>query len=133
MMTVSPRRTWKERAQRLKRDLYALMLAYKDQRVPWYARIFIISLLGYAFSPIDLIPDFVPVLGYLDDLVLLPLGILLAIKLIPPAVLEESRAQAQSLLSEAKPANWLGALAIALIWLSASILIVWLVVRWIWQ
>jgi uncharacterized membrane protein YkvA (DUF1232 family) len=111
--------------------LYALLLASKDQRVPWYARLFIICLLAYAFSPLDLIPDFVPVLGYLDDLVLLPLGILLAMKLIPPVVLQESRAQAEAHMREAKPTSWIGSLVIILVWLSASILIGWLVVRWI--
>jgi len=108
------------------------MLAYKDRRVPWYARIFIISLLGYAFSPLDLIPDFIPVLGYLDDLVLLPLGILLAIKLIPPAVLEESRAQAEARISQGKPTNWIGALIIVLIWLLCVGLVALLFFRWIW-
>ena len=132
-MTTKPRKTWRERARQLKRDLYALMLAYQDRRVPWYARIFLICLLGYAFSPLDLIPDFVPILGYLDDLILLPLGIVLAIKLIPPVVLQESRAQAEVLLGSEKPTNWGGAAAIVLIWLLCASLIGWLIVRWIWQ
>ncbi len=130
-MTIEPRRTWKERAWLLKRELYALLFAYKDRRVPWYARIFIICLLAYAFSPLDLIPDFVPVLGYLDDLVLLPLGILLAIKLIPPVVLQESRVQAEVRLRSEKPTNWVGAVAIMLIWLLCCTMIGWLIVRWI--
>ncbi len=132
-MTTKPRKTWRERARQLKRELYALMLAYKDRRMPWYARIFLICLLGYAFSPLDLIPDFVPILGYLDDLILLPLGIVLAIKLIPPIVLQESRAQAETLLAKEKPTNWGGAVAIVFIWLLCASLIGWLIVRWIWQ
>src|SRR3712207_6432956 len=86
---------WKQHARHLKREVYALYRAYKDPLVPWYARLFAAVVVGYAFSPIDLIPDFVPVLGYLDDLVLIPLGIALALKLIPPAVMAQSRAVAE--------------------------------------
>ncbi|HET8845923.1 MAG TPA: YkvA family protein [Ktedonobacteraceae bacterium] len=132
-MISSVRRRWKERAQQLKRELYALMLAYKDPRVPWYARLFLLCLLGYAFSPIDLIPDFVPVLGYLDDLILLPLGILLVIKLIPPIVLQESRAQADRQLQSGRPTNWMGAIVIVGIWLLSARFFGWLIIRWIWQ
>ena len=78
---------WRERARRLKRDTYALYLALKDPRVPWYARLLAGLVVAYAFSPIDLIPDFIPVLGYLDDLLIVPLGIVLTLRLIPPAVM----------------------------------------------
>jgi uncharacterized membrane protein YkvA (DUF1232 family) len=122
-MTTEPRKTWKERARQLKRELYALMLAYKDRRVPWYARLFVICLLGYAFSPLDLIPDFVPILGYLDDLIVLPLGVLLAIKLIPPVVLEESRVQAEVMVNHEKPTNWIGIVVIILIWTLCAVMI----------
>ncbi|HEY4383683.1 MAG TPA: DUF1232 domain-containing protein [Ktedonobacteraceae bacterium] len=132
-MTTTPQTTWKERVRHLKRELYVLLLAYKDRRVPWYARIFVLCLLAYAFSPFDLIPDFIPVLGLLDDLILLPAGILLAIKLIPPVVLQESRAQAEVLLAKEKPTNWGGAVAIVLIWLLCCSIIGWLIVRWIWK
>ena len=84
--------TWRRWARQLKIEVYALYLAYRDPRVPWYARLVAVCVVGYAFSPIDLIPDPIPVLGYLDDLVLVPLGILLAVRLIPPKVMREHRA-----------------------------------------
>ena len=80
---------------RLKREITALYLAYKDPRVPWTAKVFSAVVVGYALSPLDLIPDFIPVLGYLDDLILLPLGIWLALKMIPPEVLAECRQKAR--------------------------------------
>ena len=82
---------WKEKVKKLKQEIYTLYLAYKDPRVPWYAKIFIAIIVGYAISPIDLIPDFIPIIGYSDDLILLPLGILLSIKMIPKEVIEEYR------------------------------------------
>lgn len=112
---------WQQQAKRLKRELYALYLAYRDPRTPIYARIVAICVVGYAFSPIDLIPDFIPILGYLDDLLLLPLGIALAIRLIPPAVMAESRVKAQELLNQRKPANWVAAGVIVLIWLALAV------------
>ena len=81
---------WKIRAKGLKTEVYTLYLAYKDPRTPWYARIFAAVVVGYAFSPIDLIPDPIPILGYLDDLVLIPLGAYLAVKMIPAEVMAES-------------------------------------------
>lgn len=104
--------SWKHRARQLKTETYALTLAYRDPRTPWYARLFAALVVGYAFSPIDLIPDFIPVLGYLDDLVIVPLGVLLAVKMIPPAVLAESREQAQRALAEGKPVSRAAAVAI---------------------
>ncbi|KPV50506.1 hypothetical protein SE17_26560, partial [Kouleothrix aurantiaca] len=77
----------KLRARHLKAEIYALYLAYRDPRVPWYARVFVACVVGYALSPIDLIPDFVPVLGYLDDLIVLPLGLSIALRLIPAEVM----------------------------------------------
>jgi uncharacterized membrane protein YkvA (DUF1232 family) len=109
---------WKDRARRLKREVYALYLAYRDPRVPWYARAFAAVVVAYAFSPLDLIPDFIPVLGYLDDLILIPLGIALAIRLIPPDVLAESRAAA---LAAEKPVNRLAAAVIVAIWLLLAV------------
>jgi uncharacterized membrane protein YkvA (DUF1232 family) len=85
----------KQRARHLKAETFALYLAARDPRTPWYAKLLVAGIVAYAFSPIDLIPDFVPVLGYLDDLVLIPMGITLAIKLVPHSVLAECRAQAQ--------------------------------------
>jgi uncharacterized membrane protein YkvA (DUF1232 family) len=95
--------TWKQRARQLKRETYALYLACRDPRVPWFAKLFAGCIVAYAFSPIDLIPDFVPVVGYLDDLVIIPLGILAARKMIPPAVLAECRMQAQEILRRRSP------------------------------
>lgn len=118
---------WKNRARRLKREIYALYLAYKDPRVPWYARLFTACVIGYALSPLDLIPDFIPVLGLVDDLLLLPLGIYLALKMIPDSVLLESRAQADALLASGKPVNRVAAAIIISIWLLMALLLAWLV------
>jgi uncharacterized membrane protein YkvA (DUF1232 family) len=119
--------TWKQRARAIKRDTYALYLACRDPRVPWYARVLAACVVAYAFSPIDLIPDFIPVLGYLDDLVIVPLGIALVLKMIPPIVLSESRAQAA--VAQGKPTNWTAAIIIVAIWLLLALLALLLVVR----
>ncbi len=110
-------RNLKDRARAVRTDLYAIYLASKDPRTPWYAKALIVCVVAYAFSPIDLIPDFIPVLGYLDDLVLIPTGILLAVKLIPAAVLDESRRKAQEAMSRAKPKRWRSLFLIVAIWL----------------
>ena len=112
--------TWKRRARHLKRDTYALYLAYRDPRVPWHARLFAACVVGYAFSPIDLIPDFVPVIGYLDDLVLIPLGVMLALRMIPPAVWVECRATSEHAMRDGKPVNWVAAGMIVLVWLALA-------------
>ena len=118
---------WKQRARRLKGETYALYLAYRDPRVPWYAKVLAACVVAYAFSPIDLIPDFIPVLGYLDDLVLVPLGIALALKLIPADVMAECRARAAA--AEGKPTNWIAAAVIVAIWVGVAALAVALVLR----
>jgi len=110
-------KSWKEKAKQLKTDTYALYLAYKDPRIPWYAKVFIAIIVGYALSPIDLIPDFIPVLGYLDDLIIIPAGISLSLKMIPKEVLEECREKAKYELRNGKPKNWVAAVIIVLIWL----------------
>ena len=116
---------WKQRAKRIKIELYAVYLAYKDPRVKWYARIFAACVAGYAFSPIDLIPDPIPILGYLDDLVLVPLGVIIALKMIPPDVLAECREEARKTMHQGKPVNRTAAVVIIAIWiLSASLAIV---------
>lgn len=120
---------WKQRARRLKTELYALYLAYRDPRVPWYARLVAACVVGYAFSPIDLIPDPIPILGYLDDLILLPLGIALALRLIPPAVMAECREQARELMRERRPTNWVAAGVIVAIWLLLAAAAMLLVLR----
>jgi uncharacterized membrane protein YkvA (DUF1232 family) len=120
---------WKQRARQLKTEVYALYLAYKDPRVPWYARIFAACVVAYAFSPIDLIPDPIPVLGYLDDLILIPLGITLAVKMIPAPVLAECREKARAAMQGGKPVNWIAASVIIAIWLLLAVLAVILVLR----
>lgn len=103
-------------AQKLKEDIYTLYLASRDPRIPFAAKVIMVITVAYAFSPIDLIPDFIPVLGYLDDLLLLPLGIWLSIKLIPGQVLHEYRQQAKELIIKKKP-NYTVAAVIVLIWI----------------
>jgi uncharacterized membrane protein YkvA (DUF1232 family) len=120
---------WKQRARHLKREVYALYLACKDPRVPWYARVLALCVVGYAFSPIDLIPDFIPILGHVDDLILIPLGVAAVIKLIPSPVLSESRDKAQAVLSQQKSPNWIAAGVIVLIWLLLAAATVILVQR----
>jgi uncharacterized membrane protein YkvA (DUF1232 family) len=120
---------WKARARQLKAEVYALYLAYRDPRVPWYAKAVAVCIVGYALSPIDLIPDFVPVLGYLDDLVLIPLGIALALRLIPPAVMDECRARALAELADGKPVSRAAAAVVVAIWVGVAVLVVLLIVR----
>jgi uncharacterized membrane protein YkvA (DUF1232 family) len=116
--------TWKERARNLKRDVVAIALAVRDPRVPWYAKAVGACVVAYALSPIDLIPDFVPVIGYLDDLVLVPLGLLLMLRLIPPEILAEHRLAAASIVE--RPVSRVGAAAVIAIWgLCATLLAVW--------
>ena len=118
--------TWKQGARQLKTETYAIYLACKDPRVPWYARVFAGFVVAYAFSPIDLIPDVIPILGYLDDLVLVPLGIMLVLKMMPPAVLAECREKAEAAMAQGKPTSRLAALVIVGIWLLLGIFaVVW--------
>ena len=106
---------WRERARKLKQDVVAVALAMRDPRVPWYAKALGACVVAYALSPIDLIPDFIPVIGYLDDLVLVPLGLLLMLRLIPPEVLAEHRAAATSLAE--RPVSYAGAAGVIVVWL----------------
>jgi uncharacterized membrane protein YkvA (DUF1232 family) len=124
---------WKARAQQLQRETYALYLAYQDPRTPWYARLLAAVVVAYAFSPIDLIPDPIPVLGYLDDLVLVPLGIALALKMIPDQVLIDARAQAAETIEGSKPVSRAVAAVIVAIWLVTAGVIVALMVRALWR
>ena len=117
----------KQWARVVKRDVHALYFAGRDPRVPWYAKALAVCVAGYALSPIDLIPDFVPVLGYLDDLILVPLGILLVIKLIPPEIMAEHRALA--LAAQDRPVSRTAAVVIACVWLASAALVAWLCYR----
>jgi len=113
-------KTWllmlKTKIKKLKKEVGALYLAYKRPDVPIYAKLVSILVVGYALSPIDLIPDFIPVLGYLDDLILVPLGIAFAIKLIPKNIMDECRQQSENMFSQGKPKNWIFAGIIIFIW-----------------
>lgn len=116
----------KQRARHLKTETFALYLAARDPRTPWYAKLLVAAIVAYAFSPIDLIPDFVPVFGYLDDLILLPMGITLAIKLVPNSVLAECRARAQETTQNGRPVSQVAGAVIVVIWLVlAALCIVW--------
>ena len=109
--------SWKAKAKLLRTEIVALYLASKHPGTPWYAKVLAALIIGYALSPIDLIPDFIPVVGYLDDLIIIPAGIALLIKIIPRDVLEECRAKAQSDVLNRKSKNWVAGVIIFLIWL----------------
>jgi uncharacterized membrane protein YkvA (DUF1232 family) len=114
---VSEARTsvWRDRAYRLTRETYAVARAARHPRVPWYAKLLIVGIVAYALSPIDLIPDFLPIVGHLDDLVIVPAGIALAIRMIPPDVLDDCRAAASS--DDRSPRHRIvGALIVLVIW-----------------
>jgi uncharacterized membrane protein YkvA (DUF1232 family) len=113
-------RNW---ATAIKRDVHALYLASHDPRVPWHAKVLAACVAAYALSPIDLIPDFVPVLGHLDDLIIVPLGIILAVKLIPDHLMAEHRAAAAKAVG--KPTSKSGAVAITVIWIAAILVTSW--------
>jgi uncharacterized membrane protein YkvA (DUF1232 family) len=118
----------KNYAVTLKTETYALYIAARDPRVPWYARAFMGVVLAYALSPIDLIPDFIPVLGYLDDLIIVPLGITLALKMIPTQVMVEARKQAAESLKQGKPVSRVGAAIIIIVWLIILVVVIWFIV-----
>ena len=113
-------------ARAIRRDVVAVWIAARDPRVPWYAKALALAVAAYALSPIDLIPDFIPVLGYLDDLIIVPLGILLVIKLIPAELMAEFRAEAAR--REAAPRSTVAAVVIVLTWIAAAGLLLW----WLW-
>ena len=122
-----PYRATRAVARRLEVEVYALYLAYRDPRVPWYARAFAALVVGYAFSPIDLIPDPIPVLGYLDDLIIVPLGVALAIRMIPSLVLAECRQEARD--AKDRPVSRTAAVVVVATWIALAALAVWLVAR----
>ncbi len=114
----------KDRARIIRRDVHAIYLASRDPRVPWYVKALALLVAGYALSPVDLIPDFIPVLGYLDDVILIPLGILLVIRMIDPAVMAEHRELAAA---QDRPVSRAAAIIIACIWVASIALCGWLV------
>lgn len=111
-------------ARVMKRDVIALWVAARDPRTPPAAKIVAAVVAAYALSPVDLIPDFIPVLGYLDDAILVPLGILLAVRLIPAALFAEFRAEATKIAG--RPASPAGLIMIVMLWISASVALLWL-------
>ncbi len=121
-------RSWKTKSKQLRSEVYALYLASKHPRTPWYAKAFAVLIIGYALSPIDLIPDFIPIVGYMDDLIIVPVGISLLVKMIPKEILEECREQARSQSVGKKRGNWAAALIIVLIWL----LVIYIILRLLW-
>ncbi|MCF8888748.1 MULTISPECIES: YkvA family protein [Priestia] len=104
-------------AKKLKKQLFILYLAYKDERVSWYIKLFTACVVAYAFSPIDLIPDFIPVLGYIDDIIIVPLGIMLALKMLPASVIEDCTIKAEELIGNERPKNWVAGSIIIVVWL----------------
>ena len=119
--TMSRAKTW---ARALRRDAYAILLASRDPRVPWAVKFLALAVAGYALSPIDLIPDFIPVLGYLDDLIIVPLGIWLVIELIPEDVMHEYRAMASA--AAQRPVSKAAAIIIVALWISGAALLGWM-------
>jgi len=106
----------------LKKQVFILYFAYKDNRVPWYAKLFAACVVAYAFSPIDLIPDFIPILGYIDDVIIVPLGIMLALKMIPESVITDCEEKAEELMKKGKPKNWIVGSIIILVW---GLILIW--------
>ena len=118
-------------ARTIKQDVHAIYLASRDPRVPWQAKALAICVAAYALSPIDLIPDFIPVLGYLDDLIIVPLGVLLVVRMIPPEIMAEHRGAA--LLAQQKPQSIAAAVVIVAIWIAAAAFCAWLTYKWFWR
>jgi uncharacterized membrane protein YkvA (DUF1232 family) len=115
-------------AREIKRDVHALYLAARDPRVPWYAKAVALAVAAYALSPIDLIPDFIPVIGYLDDLIIVPLGIVLAVRLIPADILAEHRATAAD--AGKRPTNHAAAFVIVAIWIGLALVAIGVALRY---
>ncbi|MDQ0219591.1 DUF1232 domain-containing protein [Peribacillus cavernae] len=110
-------------ARELKRNIYTLYFAYRDKRAPWYAKVFTAFIVAYAFSPIDLIPDFIPILGYLDDIIIVPAGVWIALKLLPDEVIKNAKMKAEGKMGK-KPVNWVMGTLILTVWL---LLLAWLI------
>lgn len=126
------RPSWRERARSLRQEVYALGFALRDPRVPWYAKASAGLVVALAFSPIDIVPDFVPILGYLDDLVVIPVGIWFTLRLIPVDVMADCRLQAAARLETARPGGVWGAVIVAALWLILAAGSGWLAWSW-WQ
>ena len=113
-----------DRAKKLKTDIPAVFLALKDRRTPWYAKVIAATVVIYALSPIDLIPDFIPFLGYLDDIIILPALIAWCVKCVPSDVFDDCKARAEGLWGNGKPEKWYYAIPFVLIWVAVIVLII---------
>jgi uncharacterized membrane protein YkvA (DUF1232 family) len=120
----------KKWARHLKKETYALYFAYQDPRVPWYAKLLVIIVITHTFSPVDLIPDFIPILGYLDDLIITPLGLALALRMIPVEVMAEARIKAESEIIEGKNIGRFGLIFVISIWIIGLILVSFILIRY---
>jgi uncharacterized membrane protein YkvA (DUF1232 family) len=123
---IATLRRW---ATTLKRDALTVWLIARDRRTPWYAKALALGVAGYAFSPIDLIPDFVPVLGYLDDLIIVPLGLWLVVRLTPPELVAELRGEAEKRLASRQPVSRVAAAVIVAVWVAAAGLVGYLILK----
>jgi len=121
--------SWKRRARRLKAETHTLYLAYRHPRTPWYAKIFATLIVGYVFSPIDPIPDFIPVVGLLDELVVVPIGVIVARKMIPEDVFEECREKGREVAEGEKSVSRVAAVVVVAVWLLCVALAVFLALR----
>ena len=119
----------KDRAKRLKTDIPAVFLALKDKKTPWYAKAVGALVVGYALSPIDIIPDFIPILGYIDELLLIPLGVILTMKMIPKNLWYEFQEEAKTIWENGKPKKWYYAIPIILLWLILFLIIIRMIVK----
>jgi uncharacterized membrane protein YkvA (DUF1232 family) len=120
---------WKRRARQLSAQTYALYLAYRHPRSPWYAKVFAALIVGYVFSPIDPIPDFIPGVGLLDEMVVVPIGVLIAAKMIPRQVMEECQEKAREVSEGERPVSRVAAVIVVAVWLLCVASAVLLAVR----
>jgi uncharacterized membrane protein YkvA (DUF1232 family) len=120
---------WKRRARQLSAQTYALYLAYRDPRTPWYAKVFAALVVGYVFSPIDPIPDWIPGVGLLDEMVVVPIGVFVAAKMVPRQVMEECQEKAREVAEGEKPVSRVAAVVIVAVWLLCVALAAFLAVR----
>jgi uncharacterized membrane protein YkvA (DUF1232 family) len=122
---------WKQWARKMRLDVFTLYFAYRNPGTPVYAKLWAAIVVAYALSPIDLIPDFIPILGYLDDLILIPLGIAIAVRLIPKQVLEQSRDLARNRIDEKRPINWIAGGIVIAVWAALLVFVVYRVVLYL--
>lgn len=124
---------WRGRLRALRRETYVLFFACQDERTPWYAKLTAAVVVAYAFSPIDLIPEFIPVIGLLDDVVLIPLGVVLVRWMVPDQVLSDCRVRAECAINNGKPVSWTAGVVIVGLWVVAAYFTYRLVQDWFWR